>query len=1093
VESHVSLVLLGGFQVRVGSGDPLALSIKAQALLAYLAVRPGRRHSRDKLAALLWPSAGDEHARHSLRQTLVTLRRALGSRAIVIADHRDVALDDSAFDVDVVRFEALTAERSRQARERAVALYQGDLLDGIRVKEPPFDEWLLGERERLRELATQALTRLLDDQHASGLVEPAIRTAMRILTLDPANELAHRELMRLFDRQGRRGEALRQYRLCVDALQRELSVEPQAETRRLYREIVQAEQAPTARPKARATSVAARTATPAPELLGDPLRQTARLIGRHLELDRLGQTLDAVARGVGRLVVVVGEAGIGKTSLLEALETEAHRRGVRCHLGRSYPSEQVLAFAPWIDALRADTAGDPALVAALGRGWVEELARLFPDIEIGRPARTRDAAEPQRLFEAMARLVSCLAADQPRLVMLEDVHWADEMSVRLLAYVARRIGGSRALIVATAREEELATAPALSGILAELTADPRVDRMRLAALSHEDTTALVRALARAGTDARAVARLGEKVFRTSQGNPFVVVETMRALADGSMSEGAVGAVMPDRVRLVIAGRLDRLGERSRGLVAAAAVIGREFDFALLRDAAGLAAEAAAEEIETLVRRRVLRVAGERFDFVHDQVREVAYDQLLPSRRVLLHAAVFRAIEALHGPHTRDHVDALAQHAFRGELWDKAVAHGEQAGHIAAERSASAQASACFAQAIQALDRLPESREMLAQGIELRRMRTAHHFALGERAAFLDRIEEMVVLAERLGEELWLARVGTARANALWFAGDNRAALAWGLRAIPLAEAVGDAETLIHANLNLGLICNAVGDFRQAAAQFSRAAELTGGKMQRERLGRTLYPAVNARAELGRALADLGRFDAATAAIEEALGIAVSLQHSTTLLVARFDGGHVLLCRGDFDDAVPLLDACFDDLQAAGHSGFASGAAGMLGYARAMTGDPGDGVTLIRESIAHAAQGRRTREALFTTYLGEALLLAGQRDEASNVAARALTMSVERGERGTEARARYVRGLVAAKSGEGGGSAAQRDFRDALALAEELGMRPLVALCDLALARLARQRHDRPAHEEHLATAATMFRELGMPFWQARAAAEADAD
>ena len=1077
--------------MRLGSGDPLALSSKAQALLAYLAVRPGRRHSRDKLAALLWPNAGDEHARHSLRQTLVTLRRALGTRAILVADHRDVALDGSALDVDVVRFEALTAERSSQGRERAVELYQGDLLDGIRVKEPAFDEWLLGERERLRELAKETLSKLLDDQHASGLVEPAIRTAMRILTLDSANEPAHRELMRLFGRQGRRGEALRQYRLCVDALHRELGVEPQAETRRLYREIVQAERVPAARADTRAPRTSARTAALAPEPLVDPARRTAPLIGRDLELDRLRRALDAVARGVGGLVVVLGEAGIGKSSLLEALETEAHRRGVRCHLGRSYPSEQGLAFAPWIDALRADAADDPALLARLGRGWVEELARLFPDLESGASARTRDAAEPQRLFEAMARLVSCLAADQPRLVMLEDVHWADEMSVRLLAYVARRIGGARALIVATAREEELATAPMLSGILAELSADPRVDRMPLAALSHEQTATLVHALARAGTDAVAAARLAEKVFEASRGNPFIVVETMRALGDGTVTEDSVGAVLPDRVRHVIAGRLDRLGERSRSLVAAAAVIGREFDFALLRETAGLGAEAAAEEIETLVRRRVLRVVGERFDFVHDQVREVAYGQLLPSRQVLLHAAVVRAIEQLHGARLGDHVEMLAHHAFRGELWNKAVAYGEQAGHIAAERSASAQASACFAQAVQALTRLPESRETLEQGIELRRLRTSHHFALGERDAFLERIEEMVTLAERLGDALWLARVGTARANAFWFTGEGRAALESGLRALPLAEAVGDVETLIHATLNLGMVCNLVGDYRQAAARLARAAELTAGEMQRERLGRTLYPAVNARAEMGRALADLGQFSAATAAIEEAIGIAESLQHSTTLLVARFDGGHVLLCRGDFAAAVPLLETCLRELQAAGHTGFASGAAGMLGYARAMTEDPDGGIPLIRDGIAHAAQGRRTREALFTTYLGEALLLARQVGEASEVAERALAMSVERCERGTEARARYVCGLVAAEGGEGGASAAEAHYRNALALAEELGMRPLVALCHLALGRLGR-RHRPPVHGEHLVTAATMFREMGMSFWQKRAAVEAEA-
>src|SRR5262249_50855308 len=263
---------------------------------------------------------------------------------------------------------------------RAAQLYQGDLLEGIRVKEPPFDEWLLGERERLRELAVETLGKLLGDRQVAGLVEPAIHTAMRILTLDPANEIAHRELMRLFERRGRGGEALRQSGLCVDALQRELGLEPQAETRRLYQEIVRAERVPLARAATRPAAGPA-TASRTPELLGDPARQSAPLIGCDSELNLLGQALDAIAGGAGRLVVLLGEAGIGKSSVLGALEAQARRRGVRCHLGRAYLSEQVLAFAPWIDALRADVVDDPALPARLGRAWAEELARLFPDLE----------------------------------------------------------------------------------------------------------------------------------------------------------------------------------------------------------------------------------------------------------------------------------------------------------------------------------------------------------------------------------------------------------------------------------------------------------------------------------------------------------------------------------------------------------------------------------------------------------------------------------------------------------------------------------------------------------------------------------------
>ncbi len=469
---------------------------------------------------------------------------------------------------------------------------------------------------------------------------------------------------------------------------------------------------------------------------------------------------------------------------------------------------------------------------------------------------------------------------------------------------------------------------------------------------------------------------------------------------------------------------------------------------------------------------------------------MAYGQLLPPRRVLLHAAVTRAIERLHASHLDEHVERLAHHAFLGELWEGAVAYGRQAGHIAAERSASAQASKCFAQALQALARLPENRQTLEQGLVLRRLRASHHFGLGERAAYLERVEEMVALAERLGDEVWLTLAGGIRANALWFAGENRAAHDAGVRNVAMAESLGDPELLINATLNLGLICNTVGDYRQAASQLARTASLTVGRMQHERFGRTLYPAVNARAELARALADLGRFDDATAAIEEAFRIGESLQHATTLLSARMDHGHVLICRGDWSGAIPILGTCLDAFRCAGLTGFGNGAAGMLGYARAMISHEGEGIALIREALEHAAQGRRTREAQFTTYLSEALLKAQQMDEAAAVARRGLTLSLERCERGTEARARYVLGEIAANDIDGNGSAAEEHYREALALAEEIGMRPLVAQCHLALATLGRQRGEPRARREHLATASAMFHELGMLSWSERAEAKA---
>src|SRR3989442_171800 len=212
----IRLVLLGGFHARQPSGDTLSLPTKkARALLAYLALRPGQSHPRDKLATLLWGDSADPQARTSLRQALAALRRALATvPTALVVDGRAVSLDPAHVEVDVGRFEWLVANGAPGALEEAVALYRGDLLDGFDVGVAPFEEWLLAERERLRELALEALARLLRQQSESRATEPAIQTALRLLALDPLQEAVHRTLMRLYARQGRRSNALRQYQVC---------------------------------------------------------------------------------------------------------------------------------------------------------------------------------------------------------------------------------------------------------------------------------------------------------------------------------------------------------------------------------------------------------------------------------------------------------------------------------------------------------------------------------------------------------------------------------------------------------------------------------------------------------------------------------------------------------------------------------------------------------------------------------------------------------------------------------------------------------------------------------------------------------------
>ncbi len=258
--------LLGGFEARLGASPPVQFPTKkARALLAYLAFRPGVAHSRDEVADLLWSTRGDEQARGSLRRTLSDLRKALplANGEWLVSDGDILMLDGGSVDVDVARFERLAADGGPRALEQAAELYKGELLTGFGLHEQAFEEWLRTERERLRQLALKTLTRLLAHHTATNALDRAIQTGARLLALDPANEQTHRALMSLYARQGRRSEALRQYRICGEALMRELGVRPDAATEALHRDLQQS--GPNSEPFAKSAEEPGDEAPPLPD------------------------------------------------------------------------------------------------------------------------------------------------------------------------------------------------------------------------------------------------------------------------------------------------------------------------------------------------------------------------------------------------------------------------------------------------------------------------------------------------------------------------------------------------------------------------------------------------------------------------------------------------------------------------------------------------------------------------------------------------------------------------------------------------------------------------------------------------------------
>lgn len=1057
---RLTLALLGGFQARIESGPSLTLPTrKAQALVAYLAIPAGQPHSRDELAALLWGGRSDDSARNSLRQALFGIRQALAATVppSLVIEGATVVLDRSAVDIDVAAFEREATEGTLEALQRAVSLYRGDLLVGLAVQESPFEEWLRTERERLRELALQCLTKVLAYHCRCDATELAIQTALRLLGIDPLQETVYRALMDLYLKSGRRGSALRQYQLCVSALQRELGVEPEPDTKALYQEILRA---PLRRPS-NATVMG-----PA------PLAPDTVLVGRDAELALLCAALTDAMAHRGRVMTVLGEEGIGKTRLMAELAGEASRRAVALLIGRAYESEQTLPLGPWADALRgARLTEHTALLESLGPACRAQLTRVLPEVHAGHEPASGES-DYRQVFESVLELIRLLAAKQPLVVILEDLHWADQMTVRLAAFLGHRLHAWPVMLVLTAREDELCDAPQLVGTLDELARESHVGRLTLLPLTKPGTEALVRTLSRTGAGA-APRDLAERVWILSEGNPFVVMEAMRAI---DRRQTAATLALPQRVRKLVQRRLERLSETSQHLVAVAAIIGRDFEFALLQRASGFSVSEAAECVEELVRRRVVQDVGERLDFVHNRIRETALARLLPHRRAMLHRAVADAIEALYMGALEAHDVALGTHYREAGLWDRAMMYSGRAGIRALSDGAYHEAAILLRAALDALDHLPEAHDTAQLRADLLVALAIMRYHVGDVEGMLGILRSVESITTRTGDARRLRRCLEAIAFCLGSLGDlpgaiqtvKRAAANGGVDGAPATRFVYQAARPYYG----------IGDYRRAVETARAEIDILQGQRLHAR-GWGLLLSVRARFWLILSLAELGEFPEALRVANETLGLADATRNATDLLFACLSAGRVYLVKGDLPNAISTLEQALPLCQTDGDCFiYRSRVATSLGLADVLSGRTDEGLALLHEAVAADRSLRFAySQSLTLANLAEGHLLAGGLGQAQQYAAQALETARTHGHRGWEAWTLRLHGEIARHGNAP--RAAGGFYRDAMSLARKLGMRPLLAHCHRGLASLdARAR----ARKAHLSTATKMYREMDMRLW-----------
>jgi tetratricopeptide (TPR) repeat protein len=671
--------------------------------------------------------------------------------------------------------------------------------------------------------------------------------------------------------------------------------------------------------------------------------------------------------------------------------------------------------------------------------------------------------------------------------MVEDAHWADDMSMRLLAFVARRGERWPLLLVTTAREEELVDAPTVRRTIRELMQPGHANALTLPPLTRQDIAVLTRSLAPIGRDADTLVTLEDSVWRLSEGNPFVAIETIRMIEDTSSPGATVGVAVPQRVHELITGRLERLSEPARQLARVAAVIGEEFEFTLLQRAADLDDEATAAGVEELVRRRIVRGAGERLDFVHEWIRSAVYRELLPHHRRSLHRRVGDALEVYYADHPETRHVTLGIHFLEGEVWKKAVAYFRHAGIAASARSASREAVACFERALKALSNRPDDPDSPRSAVDLRLDLQSGYLLLGELTRMDQCLREAEALAARLGDEPRRARVWCHLSACAWWTGALATGVDYAGRALTSARKMGDVPLQILARARLSLAHTAAGEYPAAIEIIEENIGALTNDLVAQRFGMASMPAVTDRSYLGVCRASLGDFRGAAAA-DEAIEIATAADHPYSIAMAQFGAGRWRALQGDFHQAIPWLERALEACRRQQFYAF-SVIGGWVGLAYAHCGRAAEGVALLEESLAREqAASFMPDRARTLTFLGEAYLLAGRSEDALRAGHQALSVTRVTRQPQFEAMALRLLGDVHLHR-DPLVPEAERDFSEALVLAEARGLQPVVARCHLGLGMLHRSIGNRSEAQRDLSTARDLLRSMEMALWLEQADTE----
>ena len=830
-------------------------------------------------------------------------------------------------------------------------------------------------------------------------------------------------------------------------------------------------------------------------------RGLTRFVGRDAETEQLRKVLEQARLGHGQVVAVVGEPGVGKSRLFYEF-THSHRtEGWLIVESGSVSYGKATPYFPLIELLKAyfkihdrdnqreirekvtgklltlDESLKPTLPAFLA---LLDVPIEDPEWQPLDPLQKR-----QRTLGACKRLLFRESQAQPLMLVFEDLHWLDSETQTVLDSLVESLPTARLLLLVNYRSEYQHS----------WASKTFYSQVRLDPLPTESAEELLQSLLGNDPSLQAIKRL---LITRTEGNPFFLEESVRTLVETKVLEGERGVYrlakpidsieVPATVQAVLAARIDRLSSEEKRLLQSASVIGEDIPFMLL--------SAIAELSEKELRRGLVHLQAAEFlyeaqlfpdleyTFKHGLTCQVAYGSLVQDRRRSLHAAVVEAIETLCAGRLTEQVERLANHSLRGEVWDNAVSYSRQAGAKAANRSAHSEAVTYLQQALEALKHRPENRQTLEQAIDIRLELRNSLQPLGEQAKLLERMREAEALAESLNDQGRLGQVSAYLSGYFVQAGDDALkAIETGQRALAIASAIDDLSLKIQANHFLGSAYYRRGEYDQAIEHFRGNVDSLVGDQIYERFGLVFLASVGSRYQLVLLFSDRGEFTEASIHANEVVRIAEVVNHPYNLYTAYFAVGCMHLRKGAIDKAIAVLERSLELCRSWDIQQNTFRVAAALGNAYAATGRVGEALPVL--DLAK----NRVRLSFLRGQLAQGYLLIGKLEEAASLASLALDFSRRHAERGNEARALYVLGEIASYDDSLNVDRAVAHYQQAMALAEELRMRPLLAHCHTSLGKLYGKTGNLQQAKPYLNTGVALMREMEMGLWLEKAETE----